>query len=262
MKSLLEKTREINKLAQNTSGRYINFTEIANVLSKNINANIYIFNRKGKIIGYSFMSDFYCQNINNLIKFDGRFPDKYINQLLNITESVFKKSDNCIIKNSQICCLKNKHMALIPILSEGLQIGALQLEKSGKFRQEDIFLAEYCATLIMMESLRSNLAKVNEKERQKNAVKVALKKLSYSELGAMQYLFDEIDNLNSSLLVASRIADKYGITRSVIVNALRKMESAGLIKVSSLGMKGVNIQLNNIYIKSELKNIREYKCCK
>ena len=39
------------------------------------------------------------------------------------------------------------------------------------------------------------------------------------------------------LLVASKIADRVGITRSVIVNALRKFESAGLIETKSLGMK-------------------------
>jgi transcriptional pleiotropic repressor len=54
-------------------------------------------------------------------------------------------------------------------------------------------------------------------------------------------------------LVASRIADKVGITRSVIVSALRKFESAGVIESRSLGMKGTYIKVLNDYLFEELK---------
>ncbi len=47
----------------------------------------------------------------------------------------------------------------------------------------------------------------------------AIRSLSYSEVLAMQHIFDEFDG-DEGLLVASRIADQAGITRSVIVNAL------------------------------------------
>jgi len=54
------------------------------------------------------------------------------------------------------------------------------------------------------------------------------------------------------LLVASKIADEAGITRSVIVNALRKFESAGIIESRSLGMKGTYIKVLNEHIFEEL----------
>ena len=50
---------------------------------------------------------------------------------------------------------------------------------------------------------------------------------------------------NEGLLVASKIADRSGITRPVIVNALRKLESAGVIESRSLGMKGTFIRILN-----------------
>lgn len=43
------------------------------------------------------------------------------------------------------------------------------------------------------------------------------------------------------ILITSRLADKVGITRSVIVNALKKCESAGIIETKSSGMKGTTI---------------------
>ncbi len=56
---------------------------------------------------------------------------------------------------------------------------------------------------------------------------MALGTLSYSELEAMEHIFEELDGGDEGLLVASKVADRVGITRSVIVNALRKLESAG-----------------------------------
>ena len=58
------------------------------------------------------------------------------------------------------------------------------------------------------------------------------------------------------MLVASKIADKVGITRSVIVNALRKFESAGIIESRSLGMKGTFIRILNPALPEELKKYR------
>lgn len=62
---------------------------------------------------------------------------------------------------------------------------------------------------------------------------------------------------NESIVVASKIADKVGITRSVIVNALRKFESAGVIESRSSGMKGTYIKVINDLIFDELDEIKK-----
>jgi len=45
----------------------------------------------------------------------------------------------------------------------------------------------------------------------------------------MKHIFEELGG-TEGCLVASKVADRVGITRSVIVNALRKFESAGVIE--------------------------------
>ncbi len=60
----------------------------------------------------------------------------------------------------------------------------------------------------------------------------------------MKHIFDELGG-NEGYLVVSKVADRVGITRSVIVNALRKFESAGVIESRSLGMKGTYIKVLN-----------------
>ena len=61
------------------------------------------------------------------------------------------------------------------------------------------------------------------------------------------------------MLVASKIADRVGITRSVIVNALRKFESAGVIESKSSGMKGTYIKVLNDAVYDQLKEIKKTK---
>ena len=95
-----------------------------------------------------------------------------------------------------------------------------------------------------------------EEEMRKTAVvKMAIGTLSYSELEAVEHIFEEL-NGKEGLLVASKIADRVGITRSVIVNALRKFESAGVIESRSLGMKGTHIKVLNDKLIEELEKVK------
>ena len=84
---------------------------------------------------------------------------------------------------------------------------------------------------------------------------MAISSLSYSELEAIEHIFEEL-NGNEGLLVASKIADRVGITRSVIVNAFRKFESAGVIESRSLGMKGTYIKVLNDKFLVELEKVK------
>ena len=57
-------------------------------------------------------------------------------------------------------------------------------------------------------------------------------------------------------MVASKVADRVGITRSVIVNALRKFESAGVIESRSSGMKGTYIKVLNDVVFDEVTKVK------
>ena len=70
------------------------------------------------------------------------------------------------------------------------------------------------------------------------------------------HILSELEG-SEGLLVASKIADRVGITRSVIVNALRKFESAGVIESKSLGMKGTYIKVLNERLLDELKKLKK-----
>ena len=95
-----------------------------------------------------------------------------------------------------------------------------------------------------------------EETRKVQIVKSAISTLSFSELEAITHIFEEMDG-KEGILVASKIADRVGITRSVIVNALRKFESAGVIESRSSGMKGTYIKVLNDVVFDELEQIKK-----
>ena len=72
----------------------------------------------------------------------------------------------------------------------------------------------------------------------------AIGALSATERLAIKSVFDELF-AEEGLIIASRIAKDTGITRSVIVNALKKLEGAGIIAIKSAGVKGTHIEVLN-----------------
>ena len=125
-----------------------------------------------------------------------------------------------------------------------------------KYDIDDIILSEYGTTVVGLEMLRSVKEEDAEIVRNQQIVKSAINTLSFSEIEAITHVFDELDN-KEGVLVASKIADRVGITRSVIVNALRKFESAGVIESHSSGMKGTYIKVLNDEVFTELAKIRK-----
>ena len=95
-----------------------------------------------------------------------------------------------------------------------------------------------------------------EESRKISVVKSAISTLSFSEMEAITHIFAELNGMEG-ILVASKIADRVGITRSVIVNALRKFESAGVIESRSSGMKGTYIKVLNDAVFDEINEIKK-----
>ena len=84
---------------------------------------------------------------------------------------------------------------------------------------------------------------------------MAIGSLSYSEMEAVEHIFEEL-NGKEGLLVASKIADPRRHYPAVIANALRKLESAGVIESRSLGMKGTYIKVLNDKLLTELEKLK------
>lgn len=258
MTTLLEKTRMLNKVLQKSGTEPVSFSEICNLLSNVLKCNVYLVSKKGRILGYNFSEGFECEIVEEKVIKEMKFPENYNNKLLEIEETlanVVGKGTCVFIENTE-CLRKNKYSTVVPINGNRERLGTMVIARYNKeFGEDDLVLAEYGATIVGMEILRSKNDEIEEEERKKAVVQLAIGTLSYSELEAVEHIFNELDG-KEGLLVASKIADKVGITRSVIVNALRKFESAGVIESRSLGMKGTHIKILNDKLVEELRKIK------
>ena len=256
--TLLEKVRKVNKVLQTAGHEPVPFNELSKIISEVLNANVYIVGKNGKVMGYGLCRPMECDVIKNEVLVDKKFPEDYNQSILSIveTQANIEKNDNlCVVDNSKTCNMDFKYSTVVPVYGSGERLGTMMLGKFElEFKEEDLVLLEYCATVVGMEILRSRQEEIEEEARKKAVVQMSLGTLSYSELEAVEHIFRELDG-NEGLLVASKIADKVGITRSVIVNALRKFESAGVIESRSLGMKGTHIKILNDKLLEELKKL-------
>ena len=257
MASLLEKTRKINRLLQRSEN--VEYDGISRVLSNVLNANVYITNKKGKIYGYAFVDDFECDLMIDKVIDQGEFPKRYVNWLMRMDETcanLRSKTGMCAYEENTKCLFNGKNTTIVPIYGVGERIGTLIVAKyDEEFDDDDLLLCEYGATVVGMEMLRDHAEKIEIEARKKATVQIAINTLSFSERKAAFAILSALDS-TEGLLVASKIADQVKITRSVIVNALRKFESAGVISSKSLGMKGTYIKVLNEYLLDEVQKLR------
>ena len=250
---LLDKTRKINKLLHNNHSQRVDFNDICDVLSSILESNVLVISQKGKVLGAGCWNN--IERIDELITADvGGFVDKMFNErllgVLSTKENVNLLTLGFTSGNERI------YKALIaPVDIAGERLGTLFMYKCiNDYDIDDIILCEYGATVVGLEMMSSVCNENAEDERKKKIVKSAISTLSASELQAIKAVFDALDG-TEGILVASRIADNTGITRSVIVNALKKFDSAGVISTKSSGMKGTKIKVLNEAVFDAIKRL-------
>ena len=252
---LLDKTRKINKLLHNNNSQKVVFNDICDVLSEILEANSLVISKKGKVLGVGTHNG--TSEITELIADKvGGFIDEMLNErLLSILST--KENVNLATLGFDEENVHRYQAIISPIDIAGSRLGTVFIYKEEKgFDIDDIILSEYGTTVVGLEMMRSVNEENAEENRKISIVKSAISTLSFSELEAIIHIFEEL-NGNEGVLVASKIADRVGITRSVIVNALRKFESAGVIESRSSGMKGTYIKVINDVVFAELEEVKK-----
>ena len=250
---LLDKTRKINKLLHNNNSHMVVFNAICEVLSEILESNILVISRKGKVLGIKNRPDI-AELHELIVDAVGGHIDEMLNErLLSVLST--KENVNLLTLGFESDDINTYQAIITPIDIAAERLGTLFIYRKDKpYEIDDIILSEYGTTVVGLEMLRSVNEENAEETRKVQIVKSAISTLSFSELEAITHFFEELDG-NEGILVASKIADRVGITRSVIVNALRKFESAGVIESRSSGMKGTYIKVLNDVVFDELKKL-------
>lgn len=251
---LLDKIRKMNWVLQESTSGVFSFNDLCAILSELEDANVYVVNKRGKVLGVHYKIESESAAIVDPETGIEKFPSEYSDALLKLSETMVNVTHEQALEIFKYeYDTFEKYYLIIPIVSGGQRLGTLVATRYlPRFSAEDVIMGEYGATIIGLEILRKKTMEQEEELRKTAVVQMAIATLSYSEIEAVRQIFKELKG-TEGLLVASKIADRSGITRSVIVNALRKLESASVIETRSLGMKGTHIKILNDKFKNELE---------
>jgi len=235
MERLLLKTRLLNKEIQNLADKPVNFNKLVKTLSEISDAHVVLIGKKGKIVSWKTPGS---------NKFLYKPVEADIEYLWQISEP---KIDNSLCPGYTLF--------FVPVNGGGERLGTLIFGKAkDNFDNTDAVFFEYVAMVTGMEIKRFVNERKFHKVRAREALKLAMGVLSYSEIEALKFIFSDV-NGKEAFLVASSIAKKHRLTRSVIVNAIRKLESAGVIDARSLGMKGTHVRILNPYFLEQIQAV-------
>ncbi len=253
---LLTRVRKLNWVLSESTTGYISFTELCNIMNELLDSNVYVLNRKGKVLAATYEPGEEAPLVYNEQPQKFILPKKYNEKFLGLSETKANLIYDSVKELfGEEYTLASKYHTIVPVIIGGNRVATMLAARPERaYDDEDIAICEYGATVVGLEVARGIALDQEEDLRLKDAVDMALSTLSYSEMDAVTKIFAELDG-EEGLLVASKIADKSGITRSVIVNALRKLESAGVIESRSLGMKGTRIKITNEYLREGIKNL-------
>ncbi|MCR5797226.1 MAG: GTP-sensing pleiotropic transcriptional regulator CodY [Eubacterium sp.] len=245
---LLDKTRRINGLVRDSRVPKLAFNDICKVLSELLSSNVYVISSSGKVLGVSF------RDLDNVISEipvvkSKRVDSKIASRMKNVLST--KENVNLQLLGLSRDEVRGLQAMITPVYVAGNHLGALFLyRKEEEYDIEDIILCEYTTTVIGLEMQRSVMEEKSSESRMKQDVDSAVSILSPLEKKAIMNVLAEVDS-GESTIVVSQIAKEAGITRTVIINALKKMESAGLLETKSMGVKGTNIKVLNSIIYEE-----------
>lgn len=251
---LLDKTRKIGKLLHNNNSSKVVFNDICKVMKDILDSNVLVISKKGKVLGVGELAG--IKPLDVLLSDDvGKFVDGLLNErLLGVLST--KENVNLETLGFEEKTARRYEALISPIEIAGERLGTLFIYKENEtYDIDDIILCEYGSTVVGLEMLRAVSEETAAENRKLAVVKSAISTLSYSEMEAIICIFEEL-NGREGILVASKIADRVGITRSVIVNALRKFESAGVIESRSSGMKGTSIKVLNDAVYDEIEALK------
>jgi transcriptional pleiotropic repressor len=242
---LLEKFREIQGFLR---GENQGFDELIQKVSGLIECNAYLINSEGDIQSCATPNGPDCTASNDLQAVKPEFKQR-ISFIFQTAANL--PVESCLFKDNN-CFQPNTFMTILPIRSYPTNASYLLLTKKKQFNEDELLLAETASLVLSIYYYENDNVENDSVDRQKATAQLVLDSLSFSELKAISNVFKDLNGLEG-FLVASKIADRIGISRSVIVNAMRKLESAGVVDSRSLGIKGTYIKIKNKNFLEALK---------
>lgn len=248
MEALLECTRRVKQAIRHLSDDEAGYDDLAGALSAILDCDVCIIGSDGAALGsaYGRSTGCVCHDV----------PSEQAWIVNNISDTIMSHEYpqlECPFDRDKHCSSKStRSFAILPLSAGTHRLGTLIIERKGRaFNHADMAAAEYAASAVSLELLRREAEGIEDQVRQRVSAEMAVRALSYSEAEAVLGIFERLGNTGGNL-VAGKVAKELGVTRSVLINALRKLQSAGVIESKSLGMKGTYVKVLNPLLMEKL----------
>lgn len=227
MKSDSDAFKKLNAYFQDNFD--VDFKSFSKILSGLVNAKILVADYKKNIVSS------WPEGLYDVL------PEEYL-------PLVGKNTSENVVVGAECC-------TAVPILctSEPLVIIAVAENLGSGFKDEQIMILENAAAVFALKLNHKADAERKNKVLEITKIRTVINVMSYSEVQAAICILKALEGKSDGLLVASKIADNKRFTRSLIVNALRKLQSARLIESKSLGMKGTFIKILSSALLEEFR---------
>jgi len=179
MRDLLEKTRLVSRALQSRrEGLKPDYTKLSKLLCEFMTANIYIINREGNILGYSWVSEYKSATVHKFLE-SGYMPESFVEKMNQHREAFISETDGYLFDDVDSDQSPEKHTLYVPIYGSAERLGTMLLVRFFEhFAVKDLILAEYLATLVGIEILHDRTRDIEDRSRERLVVQMAMRALS------------------------------------------------------------------------------------
>lgn len=237
---LLLKVRELIDYFH-SCGERVSFADIGELAQRILDASVHILNTEGNMFDTG-------AHVRECSLSEEKVVSSLLTRFNKVDQTqVFRAEKGECPFNAGNCRFEHRLHVVNPLFYGGKRVGTLIYTKdTASYDELDIALAELIAMLAAQALYNDIINQEKKIWRQKTEIKQAAQSLSYTENRAAEAIIRAALSEDGAINV-SKIAAQENITRSVVAGAIRKLESAGVIKVRSLGMKGSYISVINPY---------------
>ncbi|MEE5990914.1 MAG: GTP-sensing transcriptional pleiotropic repressor CodY [Firmicutes bacterium ADurb.Bin354] len=272
--SLLDRTRMIGSLLHNNISSKVVFSDVCKVVSDTLDSDALVISTKGKVLGVCRCSD--VTQIEELLCYDiGEHVDEALNRrfmsILSTQENAgllalgfswktvhgfdrraegARKTEADRAANpaqaDRVVPEREYRAMITPIFIGGERLGTLFIYRESRLYDiDDIILLEYAATVVGLEMMRAMKEEDDEEGRMEKNVSDVLGVTSHSELESVRAILMKLDEEGFGIVNLTKLSEESGISRTSLVNALKKMAGAGIFETRSRGVRGTEIHVVN-----------------
>ena len=168
----------------------VDYSELAEALRKGMDqSSIYVLGRRGKVLGYALEEGFDSTPFDSEWLSDG-YASSDIQGMAN------RVADVSVLKGPN-----GEDVMVTPIIGADERVGSiLCVRRTGKFEEEDLDIAQIAGVTIGMIISRVIFDRQEDEANEARAARSAINSLSYSEILAMQRIFEELDGDEEDLI--------------------------------------------------------------